>query len=96
VPIDEMVAELGWPRVDFIKMDIEGAERHGLRGAGSVLARWKPRILIDMCRPADGSTVLPQVIRASNGGYPWLAKLANSALPDQPSTRGNGASSVLF
>jgi hypothetical protein len=64
-----MVAELGWPRVDFNKMDIEGAERHGLRAAGSVLARWKPRILIDMCRPADGSTVLPQVIRASNGGY---------------------------
>jgi hypothetical protein len=41
------------------KMDIEGAERHALRGAGSVLAPWKPRILIDPYHLADGSTVLP-------------------------------------
>ena len=68
-PIDHMVAELGLPRIDVIKMDIEGAERHALMGAHSVLGRWKPRILIDMYHLPDDLTVLPQVILAGNSAY---------------------------
>ena len=44
--IDQMVAELGLPRVDFITMDIEGAEKPALRGAAQTLRKFKPRMAI--------------------------------------------------
>ena len=44
--LDSLADELKLPRVDFIKMDIEGAERNALRGARKVIERWKPRLAI--------------------------------------------------
>ncbi len=44
--IDQLASELKLTRVDFIKMDIEGAERNALRGASDVLRRFKPRLAI--------------------------------------------------
>ncbi len=44
--LDALAGELGLDRVDFIKMDIEGAEANALRGARHVLERWKPRLAI--------------------------------------------------
>ena len=45
--IDLLVAELGLSRVDFIKLDIEGAEREALKGAKDTIDRHRPRLLID-------------------------------------------------
>ncbi|MGE5647047.1 MAG: FkbM family methyltransferase [Acidobacteriota bacterium] len=59
--IDKIVAELKLGRVDYIKMDIEGAERRALAGARETLARWHPRMaLAAYHRPDD-----PQAIRAA-------------------------------
>ncbi len=44
--IDSLVNSLKLTRVDFIKMDIEGAEQNALRGAHEVLRRFKPRLAI--------------------------------------------------
>jgi len=44
--LDEMVRRLGLPRVDFIKMDIEGAEEDALEGATHVLQTYRPRLSI--------------------------------------------------
>lgn len=44
--IDRLVERLGLARVDFIKMDIEGAERYALRGASQTLQLWQPRLAI--------------------------------------------------
>ncbi len=44
--LDALVTEMKLPRVDFIKMDIEGAERNGLKGAARTIERWKPRLAI--------------------------------------------------
>ncbi len=61
--IDHLVEELGLERVDFIKMDIEGAEPNALRGAANSIRRFKPRMAIALeHRPTDPDT-LPALIR---------------------------------
>ncbi len=44
--IDKIVAELGLERVDFIKLDVEGAEAEALRGAAATVAKFHPRMAI--------------------------------------------------
>jgi len=44
--IDEIVNDLKLPKVDFIKMDIEGAEERALTGASQTLKRFFPRMAI--------------------------------------------------
>jgi len=67
--IDALVARLGLSRVDFIKMDIEGAERPALRGAAQTLKRSKPRLMLDTYHLEDDQVVLPKLINASNKSY---------------------------
>ena len=45
--IDLLVADLELSRVDFIKLDIEGAEPEALKGAKDTIQRHHPRFLID-------------------------------------------------
>ena len=67
--IDRMVAQAGAPRVDFIKMDIEGSELAALRGAESTIRRWKPRLAISLYhRPEDFFTI-PAWLDALGIGY---------------------------
>jgi FkbM family methyltransferase len=61
--IDKIVAKLDLPRVDFIAMDIEGAEKRALQGAGGTLRKFKPRIAIAAEHYADGSVAIPKLIR---------------------------------
>lgn len=67
--IDKMVTELGLSKVDFIKMDIEGAEPNALRGAAGTLARFRPRLSISLeHRKTDPSTI-PGLIRQLRSDY---------------------------
>jgi FkbM family methyltransferase len=52
--IDKLVAELNLASVDFVKMDIEGAEMQALEGAAQTVRRFKPRMAISLeHRPSD-------------------------------------------
>jgi FkbM family methyltransferase len=59
VTIDGFCAERGINRVDFIRMDIEGAELMALAGAKGVLDRDRPHVLIE---------IHPQMLEARFGG----------------------------
>jgi len=48
VRIDDLVRSAGISRVDFIKMDIEGAELPALRGASEVLWRDRPKLMLEV------------------------------------------------
>lgn len=67
--IDTIVAELGLRRVDFLKLDIEGAEREALAGARETLGRFQPRLSIDAYHLPDDPVVLPRIILAANPKY---------------------------
>lgn len=67
--IDRIVAGLRLPRVDFIAMDIEGAEKHALRGAAETLRRFRPRMAISSEHLADDAVELPKTVRAMVPAY---------------------------
>lgn len=46
-PLDDWAAQEGLERLDFIKLDVEGAEFFVLAGAEQVLARFRPLILAE-------------------------------------------------
>lgn len=68
-PIDDMVANLNLDKLDFVKMDIEGAEREALKGGAGTLRRFKPRLMLDAYHLSDDSIVLPAAILAANPAY---------------------------
>ena len=46
--LDDYCAEHGLTKVDFIRMDIEGAEQRALEGAQGVIDRDKPHVLLEI------------------------------------------------
>ena len=79
--IDHLVAELGLPRVDFIKMDIEGAERHAVAGARQTIQRFRPRMAICVYHLSDD----PQVIRAGVASIEQRYRIGTGCLLIPPS-----------
>jgi FkbM family methyltransferase len=67
--IDALVKELHLPRVDYVKMDIEGSEREALRGAQNTLRSFKPRLMLDMYHRPDDPDALPALIQDANAAY---------------------------
>jgi len=71
--LDDVLSELGVGKVDFIKIDVEGAERNVLRGAMRLLSgEQQPTIIFEcaetMCR-AFGHSVLDLLIEVQSLGY---------------------------
>lgn len=67
--IDKLVAELKLERVDFIKMDIEGAEIQALEGAAGTIGRDKPRMAISSYHAEDHPRRIPQAVRTAYANY---------------------------
>ena len=61
--IDLIVDELHLPRVDFIKMDIEGAEKWALRGATQTIKKFRPRMALSTEHLPDDAVAIPQVVK---------------------------------
>jgi FkbM family methyltransferase len=69
VRIDDLVTELRLSRIDFVKMDIEGAERNALKGAVGTLRRFRPRLAIATENLADDIDVVPQAVHEAVPAY---------------------------
>jgi len=67
--IDHLVSELNLPRVDYIKMDIEGAEVRALQGAKQTLARFHPRMALCTYHVDDHPREVPRAAREGWSGY---------------------------
>lgn len=67
--IDDFVKEQKLERVDFIKADIEGAERNMLQGATWVLKYFAPKLSICTYHLPDDPEVLERIIKKANPDY---------------------------
>ena len=67
--IDQIVAELKLARVDFIKMDIEGAEVKALHGGRATIARHRPRLALSAYHADDHPATIPVAVRVAWEGY---------------------------
>jgi FkbM family methyltransferase len=67
--IDNIVAQLQLPRVDFIKMDIEGSEKAAITGGTNTLRRFRPRLSISAEHLPDDFTAIPSLINSIEPRY---------------------------
>jgi len=67
--IDDLVKERDLDSVDFIKMDIEGAEMAALKGAEKTIKRFKPKLAISVYHKQDDMIVIPEYIHSLNSNY---------------------------
>lgn len=79
ITLDALAEAQKLPRVDFIKMDIEGAERYALRGAAQILQRWRPRLAIASYHLKDDPGVIASTAWALRPDYRVASK--NLELP---------------
>jgi FkbM family methyltransferase len=67
--IDDMVRDRGLERVDFIKMDIEGAEYEALQGAAATLQRYRPKLALCIYHCPEDFVRLARYVDKLTPGY---------------------------
>ena len=67
--VDNLVAELNLPRVDFVKMDIEGAEQKAVIGARNTIAKFHPRMALCIYHVQGDETMVPKLVADAYSDY---------------------------
>lgn len=67
--LDKEVARRHWEKVDFIKMDVEGAELATLHGAENTLRRFRPKLAICLYHKPEDFFTIPSFLYDLNLGY---------------------------
>jgi hypothetical protein len=67
--LDNFIHEQNLKKVDFIKSDIEGAERDMLKGARTVLKEFAPKLALCTYHLPDDPDVMEALIKDANPNY---------------------------
>ena len=67
--IDQVVKSKSLDKVDFVKMDIEGAELDALKGGESTIRKFKPKLAISLYHSLDDFCDIPAYLDSLNLGY---------------------------
>lgn len=82
ITLDDFVFERGIESLMFVKMDVEGAEPHVLRGASRSLGQFRPQLALAAYHRDDDLIELPRLIESFGLDYRfWLESF--SALEDE-------------
>ena len=74
ITLDDYVTQLNLEKVDFIKMDIEGAELQALAGARQTIQHFKPKLAICLYHKWNDAFTIPQAIHATGVDYSFTFK----------------------
>ena len=85
IRLDTYVSQCGLPRVDVIKMDIQGAEPFALAGARDLLANCHPMLLMEVDRVR-----LMELGNSPEKLWEELSKLGYRAWRIRPSSKNSG------
>jgi FkbM family methyltransferase len=74
VSADDFVTQHRLPKIDFIKMDIEGAELLALQGTRQTLSRFKPKLAICVYHRLEDFFDIPDYLNSLNLGYHFFLR----------------------
>jgi len=80
--IDNFVEANKLPRVDFIKMDVEGHELKVLEGAHETIQAFKPSLVLSIYHRGDDLIKLPKFLLALNPNYRFYLQHCTSIWGD--------------
>lgn len=69
ISVDDFVASSNIKKIDFIKMDIEGAELNALHGAAKTLSKFNPKLAICIYHNAQADYIAVPLYLQSLGNY---------------------------
>lgn len=69
ITIDDFVASQQLERLDFIKLDVEGAELNALRGATQSLKKFRPKLAVALYHSGRDFQEIPEFIEKLGCGY---------------------------
>jgi FkbM family methyltransferase len=91
--LDSVFAELGWPRVDLLKIDVEKHEPAVLAGMQRHLAKDRPTLLIEILNREIGAAILKSV---GGNGYRCFAIDEQRGLIEAPALDRSGVRNYLL
>ena len=71
VSIDEFVESTRLQRVDFIKLDVEGAEIQAILGAVKSIKKYSPKLAISLYHNVHDLFRIPQLLQEINDTYTY-------------------------
>ena len=74
ISIDDLASNEKLKRVDFIKMDIEGAELEALRGAERTIRQFRPKMAISLYHKLNDFWEIPQYLDGLGLGYKFTLR----------------------
>lgn len=84
ITLDSYVREKKIPRVDLIKLDVEGAELDVLKGASVTISRFKPILLISAYHKWDDFWTLFEFVKKLNPEYEFAMRQYKVSTEDEP------------
>lgn len=69
IKIDDIIKNQNIQKINFIKMDIEGAELNALKGAKETITKFKPKLAIALYHSLEDFDTIPRFIDSLNLGY---------------------------
>ena len=84
VDLDYYVREKHIQRVDFIKLDVEGAEVDVIKGAATVIARFKPILAVSIYHKIEHLWTIPKLIKSIRSDYEFCLRHFVTSAEDAP------------